>query len=640
MFQGNGRAATFYQKRWSLLSDQGYTATRDDMNSRSEKTSPAPSRPSLFSVASRLRIEGDWLLVVIAGVIGMVMGGVAFAYISIIQLCERWHEWGHVNRTLLLVLVAGLPGLGALLTGIITHYVKAPGQGPGVSAVMYSVHREGSRLPLRLAFRKWITSTLTIGSGGSAGAEGPIVTIGSTIGSNVGQWLRVDRQNTATLLGCGAAAGISSVFNAPFAGILFVLEVLLRDFSLRTLTPIVIAAVVAATWTQMMLGGNEPLFGVAPEFFSSEEAFTLFEVPNYLLLGIVCGVVGAVFVRSLFWAAGAFERIRIHPALLPAVGGLMLGVIGVVYVTAAGRDELPPFFGNGYPVIKQLLDPSLYFADVATRELQIGMGLFAVLCLIVMLKLVATCLTIGSGGSGGLFAPSLLIGAATGGAFGVLVSQIVPSANPGHYALVGMAAMVASTTHAPLTGILIVYEMTRSEGVLLPLMFAAVISVVMSRVLSRDSVYTWKLTRMGLRIGAMSDLTILRRLVVSDVPLADAITVKGEDAAQRLIDISMYQPVSDFVVADDDRVYEGMVVGNDLRTAMLEREAIPFLLVHELERTDLPTVNMREHLDVVLERFSRFDVHSLAVVDDTGRVQGLITRERLMRRYQEALAEE
>jgi len=448
---------------------------------------------SVGRLSGKLGLQRDWYLVIVAAVIGVLMGAVAMAFIWPLRQIEEWSVHPETSRTLLFVLVLLAPAAGGLLAGVAVHLIMPRGRGPGVSAVIYAVHRSKSVLPLRVGVRKWIASTLTIGSGGSAGAEGPIVTIGATLGSNLGRWLNANPQTTATLLGCGAAAGIASVFNAPIAGIFFVLEILLRDFSLRTFTPIVIASVISAAWTQTILGGNEPLFGVSPEFFPQHEFFTVFEVPNFFMLGLVCGVVAPLFVRSLFWTDELFGRVKIKPMFKPALGGAALGALGLLYVLFVA-DEVPKFYGNGYPIIKEFLDPATYFNDPASPELKAVGGLLLLLVSVAVAKAIGTCLTIGSGGAGGLFAPSLLIGSGVGGAFGVVVYMLdwFPAASPAHYALVGMAAMVAATTHAPLTGIIIVYEITRSEEIILPIMLAAVISVVAARLISHDSVYTWK----------------------------------------------------------------------------------------------------------------------------------------------------
>lgn len=591
------------------------------------------------AVAARLRLERDWYLLIIAAGIGLVMSGVAMAFIRPLRWIE--HLAKEADPAHLWWLVPAVPVVGALLAGVVQVVIPSDGVGPGVTKVMYAIHRRRGRIPYYIGIRKWLASTLTIGSGGSAGAEGPIVTIGSVIGSNVGRLLGTSPQNTATLLGCGAAAGLASVFNAPIAGVFFVLEILLRDFSLRTFTPIVIAAVISSAFTQAMLPSGA-LFASSADF--KVEAFTWHEIPNYLLLGVACGVMAAVFIRALYAAGHLFDRLPVHAVFRPAVGAVALGMLGLGSLILVGGTGMPEFYGNGYSVITELLKVDRYYVDEMHTTLRPAATVLLMLVTLGVLKGLATCLTIGSGGAGGMFAPSLLMGASMGGAFGYLVSWLgwFPSSSPAHYALVGMAAMVAATTHAPLTAILIVYEITQSYEVILPLMFAAVISTIVGRLVYRESIYTPRLTEQGVRVGAMSDLTILRRLVATDVPLVAPVFVHPNDSAERLLELSERMSVSDFVVTGPGDRYVGMVTGSDLKEALVYREALPLLQVHELQRTDLPTVKPEETLDVVLDKFSAHDVASLVVLDegDERAILGLITRSRLMRRYQGALTEE
>ncbi len=603
--------------------------------------SPPPTK--LRRLGARIGFDRDWYLVLIAAVIGVGMSGVAIAFILPLRWMEHFAAVVAVERPPLhWWLVPLMPVAGAFLAGWVMQLFGEAGRGPGVAAVMYAIHRGKAKIGPGVGVRKWITASLTIGSGGSAGAEGPIVTIGSSLGSWVAQLLRTTPQNRATLLGCAAAAGMASVFNAPIAGIFFVLEILLRDFSLRTFTPIVIASVISAGSTQAILHKTEPLFSLGSDF--SQDAFALVEIPNYFVLGILCGLGAVVFIRALYFTEDRFSKLRIHPALRPALGALLLGLLGLGYVLLIQRGAVPAFYGNGYAVIERLTSLDYYYADEAHTTLRPAASMLVVLVALGLFKGVATSLTVGSGGAGGLFAPSLLIGAAAGGTFGYIVNMLgwFPSATPAHYAVVGMASMVAATTHAPLTAILIVYEITRSYEIILPLMFTAVISTVVGRLILRDSIYGFKLARMGVQIGGMSDLTILRRLSVEDVPLERPVLVRPEESAQRLLDLAEEGAASDFVVVDDRRHYVGMVTGADLRAALVYREAVPLLQVSELQRSDLPVVSPVETLDVVLEKFSRYDVQCLAVIDESGdgAVLGLITRARLMQLYQTALRED
>jgi CIC family chloride channel protein len=321
------------------------------------------------------------------------------------------------------------------------------------------------------------------------------------------------------------------------------------------------------------------------------------------------------------------------------MGGLLLGVLGFGIFWLTSSDSMPKFYGNGYPMIQSIIDPSSYFSDTDGTILKDAAPILFGLAGLALIKLLATSITVGSGGAGGLFAPSLLIGAATGGCIGYAVHYFgwFPNTSPAYFALVGMAAMVAATTHAPLTAILIVYEVTQSYDVILPLMFAAVVSTVVARFVCKDSVYTFKLSRLGVRMGALSDLTILRRLTAEDVFIEKAIVVKQSDSAQTLVDLLETTGTSDFVVIDEHEKYCGMVTASDLRAALVYREAIPLLQISELQRSDLPVVSYEETLDVVLDKFSRSDVQSLALIKSQGEISGLITRSNLMKRYQTAL---
>lgn len=593
-------------------------------------------------VRARLNPGREWSLVIVAAGVGVFMSAVAMAFILPLHLFDEVPTaLAERHRGTLIAVVALAPFVGALLCGAIRFLVHVPTPGSGVAAVMYAIHRRQGRLPLRLGIEKWLASTATIGSGGSAGPEGPIVTIGASVGSWLSRLFRAPAETTGTILGCAAAAGMASVFNAPIAGIFFVLEVLLRDFSLRTFTPIVIAAVISSAATQSILGST-PLFGVDPAMFTADEkAFTLLQLPNYVLLGILCGAVAVGFILGLGRIERAFARVKAPHIVRPALGALILGCMGVGYLLLfPNGSALPPFYGTGYPTIAVLLDPAWYLTPDGSGLRPMGLTVLLLLGL-VFVKAVATWLTLGAGGSGGLFAPALLLGAALGAAMGHVVAALgwFPGASPAHYALVGMAAMVGATSHAPLTAVLLVYEITRSYELILPLMLAAVISTIVARLLFPESVYTIKLASLGVQIGGTSDLPLLRRLVAADVPMLNPIVVHPDESATRLVELTEQTGVGDFVVLDRSSRYVGMVTGVDLRRALVYREAIPLMQVDELTRSDLPTVALDETLDLILDKFNRADVHCLVVLESGGdaRVHGVIARSRVLRRYQESL---
>tara|TARA_X000001036_G_scaffold287890_1_gene267488 strand:- start:4921 stop:6735 length:1815 start_codon:yes stop_codon:yes gene_type:complete len=593
--------------------------------------------PHLSKIGLRLGFERDWYLYLVAAVIGVFMGLAAVCFILPLRETEHFAQFLQGSKYLWVIILLG-PAAGGLITGVLITLLSHDGVGPGVTSVIYAVQRRKGKLSWKIGLRKWLASTATIASGGSAGAEGPIVTIGAVVGSNIAKVLGTGSQHTGTLLGCGAAAGLASVFNAPIAGIFFVMEILLRDFSLKTFTPIVIAAVVSAATTQGILG-DEALFQVGDGFFQDGLAFSVTQIPTYLVLGAVCGVLGALFVRSLELSEKLFVATKIPLIGRPFIGALLLGGLGIAVYWLTASDTIPKFYGNGYPMIEHLISPNTYFATDSNSILKDAAPLLFGLAGLALIKIVATSVTVGSGGAGGLFAPSLFIGAAAGGCVGYIVHYFgwFPNTSPAYFALVGMAALVAATTHAPLTAILVVYEVTQSYDVILPLMFAAVVSTVVARYICRDSVYTFKLSKLGVRMGALSDLTVLRRLTPEDVELIPATIVKRSDSAQRVVDLMESTGTSDFVVTDDHDMYCGMVTSSDLRSALVYREAIPLLQVSELQRSDLPTIAEEETLDLVLDKFSRNDVQSLALISSGGIIMGLVSRTRLMTRYQAAL---
>jgi len=551
------------------------------------------------------------------------------------------------------------PAAGGLAVGIIGHIFLRGVEGHGIVDVMESVIRtSGFQRPI-IAIEKILTSGLTIGSGGSAGAEGPIVQIGAAIASGVGQFFGLARQQMPLLTGCGCAAGISAIFNAPFGGVLFTLEVILQDFSLRTFTPIVVASVIAqvttlAIFERLARFGHshekyQAIFAMPSQDILSHSVLNWGQVGNFFILGLVCGLAGLALTRMMYYSELVFHRRHIPKPLLPAVGGALLGLSGVIYILIFGHLLLhkikpfdyagyppPAFFGDGYGVIEQLLATTFpgYGPDAGR--------LIVLLVFLCGIKIVATCLTLSSGGSGGVIAPSLFIGATAGGVVGIALKATGHFYNihPEFYALVGMGAVLAAVVHAPLASILIVFELTQDYKVMLPAMLACVVAAGTARLLFPDSIYTLSLRRRGLRIGGPSDFNMLRRLSVEMVPLEPAVVVHRADPFQKILDLSTTNGTGDFIVANSDGAYAGMIVADDITFALLERDAIPLLTCGDLVRTDLPVVKTSDDLATALETFARHDVGQLpvAVASSPNHVVGVLTRAALMRRYQQELS--
>lgn len=623
-----------------------------------------PSEPAsrLRALVTRLLakvgLQDDSFILILAVIVGIVTAAAAVGFHELI-LEVRNILYLQTGQELLyhrgLILLAVIPAAGGLVVGLISRYLFRTREGHGIVDVIESVLRAGGFQSPRVALEKIITAGITIGSGGSAGAEGPIVQIGAGLASGIGQLFRVARNQMPVLIGCGSAAGISAIFNAPFGGVLFTLEVILQDFSIRAFTPVVLASVIAQT-TELLLfkvmrqpGNFHPIFDVSPDAIRLHEALRWGHVGNFVLLGLICGLVGVSLTRMMGASERLFGRIKMPIVLKPALGGALMGMMGVIYILISHRIlsvpkpvpfetyPMPAFFSDGYGFIEQLLSPAYHAYGPG------GVGILLLLAALCGLKLVATCLTLGSGGSGGVIAPSLFLGATAGAVIGTLLQHTgwFYSIRPEMYALVGMGAVLAAVVHAPLASILIVFEVTEDYKVMVPAMLACIVATATARVIFQDSIYTVDLRMRGIRFGGTSDLTLLRRISVEQVTLEPASIVHINDPLQKILELSASAGTADFVVVDAQQDYAGMIVQDDINTALLQREAVPLLVADEIMRRDIPLVRHTDDLATVMEAFTRYDVSHLPVSVNSRpkHVIGLISRTGLMRRYQKGLAE-
>jgi len=501
-----------------------------------------------------------------------------------------------------------VPAVGGLLVGPIVYFLAREAKGHGVPEVMLAVMHQGGRIRPRVAVIKSLASAICIGSGGSVGREGPIVQIGSALGSTLAQLLRLSEERIRLLVACGAAGGISATFNAPIAGVLFALEIILRDFSIRSFGLVVLSSVSSVVISHIYLG-DHPAF-LIPHPYALVSAW---ELPLYFLLGLMAGLVGRGFVWLLYTFEDLFERWRFREYLKPIFGGLLVGAIGLAY---------PQVFGVGYEAIDVALAGSL------------GMGLVWTL---VFLKPLATSLTIGSGGSGGVFAPSLFIGCMLGAAFGDVVHQAYPTitAASGAYALVGMGAVFASAAHAPMTSVIILFEMTGDYRIIGPLMIATVVSSLLSEFLSRESIYTLKLTRRGIDVtGAKPDM--LDTIAVEEAMERDLHPISPDLPTAEVLGHFIQHQTSSLPVIDEDGHVVGIVSRSDAENALLGDESD--LTVGELMTPNPVTCFPDESLTLALQRLAARDVAALPVVDPVAgsRLVGMLQRRDIITAYQRA----
>jgi CIC family chloride channel protein len=549
------------------------------------------------------------LLVLLAVAIGIGSGLGAYGFRWLIGFVHRafWETGGSLVPWPPLVTVL-TPALGGALVGPIIYWFAREAKGHGVPEVMLAIAEEGGRIRPRVVFVKALASAICLGSGGSAGREGPIVQIGSALGSSLGQTLKLPTGLLRTLLAAGAAGGIAATFNAPIAGVVFSLEVLLRDFSARAFSLLVLASVTATVISRALLG-NAPAFSVPPY-----ELVSPWELLFYAVLGVAAALVARGFIWLLYRCEDLFDGWAIPEYLKPVVGGLGVGLIGL---------GLPQVFGVGYDTVEQVL------------QSPVPVWLLGAL---VVGKLAATSLTLGSGGSGGVFSPSLFMGAALGRGVGEFFRWAYPgvTAFPGAYALVGMAAMFSGAAHAPITSVLILFEMTGDYRIILPLMTSVVISTLVSHFLSGETIYTIKLRRRGIDILKPPAPDPLAQVKVSDVMRRDVVTLAEDVPFDAVVDHVRTHPYTSFPVIDRGGRLRGVLGYNELRGMLTGERPEPPVLARDLMRAPPPVCYPDDTLTEVTEKFRLTDIGRLPVVsrDDPDTIVGVISHTDVLGAYE------
>lgn len=564
----------------------------------------------------------------LAVLIGIACGFIAIGFRQLIWITQNYlyHQQVSTEETLytgnnLGYLVILIPAIGGLIVGLLSYYLAREVKGHGVPEVMEAVAKHGGRIRKRVVAVKALASAVTIGSGGSAGREGPIVQIGSATGSSIGQMLGLSEHQIKTLLACGAAGGIAATFNTPIAGVIFALELILIEFRTRSFIPIVISSVFATVISRAFLG-NQPAFLIPLGLYRLASPY---ELIYYLLLGVIAGIVAIIFITTLYKTEDLFEQLRIPGYLAPAFGGAIIGIIGLICFKLAGDYYI---FGVGYETVDKVLNGTI------GNEHSIHY-LFIILFALSFLKVIATSITIGSGGSGGVFAPSLFIGAMVGGAFGILVNHYSPfeTASYGAYALVGMAAVFAGASRATLTAIIILFEMTGEYKIILPLMFACVVSDAIGAFVYKETIYTKKLIRRGVRIQHDMEINIMEAITVKE-----AMTEKVETVSEEMSIADVSKKIQEtghmgFPVVDKKGKLCGIITHEDVKRNIIEGKLdVP---VCDLETRDVIVAFPDETLADILRKIGTKDISHFPVVDKENpkMIVGFLTKGNIIKAY-------
>jgi len=568
----------------------------------------------------QLNLNQDLPFLFVAVIVGLLTGYVAVVFHDAIMTLSFMCFAGlrsSVKATFIdkywTFILPSIPAFGGLLVGLYNAFVVKARPSHGLASVIKAVAQNDGIIERKLWLHKSIVSVLSIGTGGGGGREAPIVQVGAAIGSTVAQLLHFSPNKTRTLLGCGAAAGLAAVFNAPIGGVMFAIEVLLGDFSVKTFSPIVIAAVIGTVLSRSYLG-NSPTFNV-PGYSLVSNTELLF----YFLLGVLAGLSAVMFIKIYYAIEEWFQRIekrwKIPVWAMPAIGGLLSGLICMF---------LPQLYGFSYEAINNALRGNEGWYQM--------IGIY-------FLKPVVAALTVGSGGSGGMFAPAMKMGAMLGGMFGNIVHTLFPTitATSGAYALVGMGALTAGIMRAPLTVILILFEVTGNYEIVLPIMFAAVTSSLIARLAYRHSMESYVLEKEGVRVGYGIALSVAEHISIADVMKTDYVTFTLSESANNIIDVFFNTPESSFLVTEKEGKFSGIISLEEMRL-LLKEDSLVGLIAEDIVRKNVPVLYETTKLDQALKLFEITDFNMLPVLDDKDNtLLGVVRQEEAFAYYRKQL---
>lgn len=558
-----------------------------------------------------LRTSNVSFLIVFSIIVGL---GAGFGAILFRWMIQRITDLFFVNGGDVLGFMGSyyvilIPAIGGLIIGPIIHFLAREAKGHGVPEVMIAVTTQGGRIRPRVAIVKALASSICIGSGGSAGREGPIIQIGSAIGSGLGQLFKMSDEKIKILVACGAAAGIAATFNAPLGGIFFALEVILRKYGLKNISSVVLSSVTATVVSRHFLGDN-PAFQLPPF-----QLYSIWDMASYMVFGLVTALIAWLYIKTLYLSEDIFKKLKIPPYIKPAAGGLIVGLVGLYF---------PQVFGVGYKVIEDSISGS--FA-------------LPIIIALIFLKIFATSVTLGSGGSGGIFAPSLFIGALLGESFGLILKLVIPTIQipPGAFALVGMAAMFAGTAMAPISAIMLLFEMTGNYKILPPLMITCVITAILVRWLARYSIYTLKLVRRGILVEDYDVENFMETITVSEAQTKETVSVSQSDTVR---DVGLMIKATNhrgFPVLDGNDKLVGMVTRKDINRALDKGGA--GVEVKQYMSKDLIVCYPDESLKTALRKLAEKNIGRIPVVgrEDRSKLIGLITRKNIISTYNQFL---
>lgn len=558
-------------------------------------------------------------VILLGGVTGLLGGVAAVILKSSVHALQAFFDG--LNEPLLYVI---LPVIGILITAILAKDVLKEQLGHGITTILYVISKKSSRISQMKMFSRMLTSGVTVGLGGSVGLEAPIVVTGSAIGSNIGRLMHMNYKQRTLLIGCGAAAAISGIFNSPVAGVIFSIEVILTDVTVAIFIPLLIAAVLGAL-VSMLLLGDDVLFS-----FDLKDPFLAADFPYFLLLGGICGLVSVYFTRNTLKAEGLIQRIN-NVYLRAILGGLALGLL--IYF-------FNPIYGEGYNAIKVILQGKAteLFHNSFFFEWDSPWLLVIFALLILLLKPFATGLTIGAGGNGGIFAPSMFMGAMAGFLFaqtGNLLLEGEPL-SVSNFTLVGMCGVMSGVLHAPLTAIFLIAEITSGYTLFLPLMLVSAIAYTSSSYFENFSFYTSKLIKSGDLIPYDRDKQLLSLMQINRLIEKDLLIIEPDKKLEDLVSLVKKSHRNIFPVVTQNNELLGIITLDDIREIMFDPESQKNVIISTLMHKPPAVVKSNENMQYVMTLFEKTGAWNLPVVDSNGYV-GIVSKSRIFNAYRTLL---
>jgi CIC family chloride channel protein len=516
-----------------------------------------------------------------------------------------------------------LPVVGIALTVIFIKYINKRPVGHGIPGVLFAISKNNGIIRSHNLYSSIITSALTVGFGGSVGLEGPTVATGGAFGSYVGKVMKLNYKEITLLISCASAGALSAIFKAPIAGIVFALEVIMLDLTMWAVIPLLVASATAAVTSYLFLGQNV-LYS-----FQLKESFNIGDIHYYLILGVLSGLLSAYFTKSYIRISGIFDKFKSRWKRLLVAGGL-LGVIILVF---------PPFYGEGYEVVNLELRGEFYhlFENSFFDGWQQSFLLVVVyMLLIIGLKVVATTLTFSAGGVGGIFAPTLFLGANTGLLFGLVLNQLGVDVSVSNMVLVGMAGMIAGVVHAPLTAIFLIAEITGGYELFLPLMLVSTISYGTTRYFVKNSVYTVQLAQRGELMTHHKDRNILLMMKISELIETNFQTVHPDETLRDLVQVITTSSRNIYPVVDEKNNLKGIVKLDDIRHIMFHQEMYDTTRVSDLMITPEWTIETTDQMEELARKFSESGRYNIPVLQK-GKYLGFVSRARVFSSYRDML---